>query len=104
MLKSQTVEDGAWIFVRMSDINEDVFADWYGEHPFRGTNSWSRQAIVFDVPREAANLTFGFVLRGRGVVWADNFLLEVVDASEPLAAGAMVFRRGPVGLTFEPPR
>ena len=103
MLKSARVEETAGIFVRLSDL-DGVIADWYGEHPLRGTNSrWSGQAIVFDVPREATELTFGFTLSGRGIVWADSFSLEVVDASEPLTAIARVFGRGPV-LTFEPPR
>jgi hypothetical protein len=103
MLKSQAVEGIASIFVRIHHV-DIVIADWYGENQFRGTNSWSRQAIVFDMPRDATELTFGVLLQGRGVVWADDFQLEVVDASEPLAAKAMTLGRGPVGLTFEPPR
>ncbi len=57
---------------------------------------WSSFAIVLDVPTQAAAISFGFQLNGRGHVWLDDWTLEVVDAGVPsthLAASEAVRKR-----------
>jgi protein kinase-like protein len=66
-----------------------------------GTNEWSRQSVVFDVEGRAVALTIGFALTGPGVIWADGFSVDVVDASVPLTR---VFPSAPVDTDFDVPR
>ena len=63
-----------------------------------GTNEWSRQSVVFDVDGAPTGLTIGFGLSGPGAIWADNFSIEVVDASIPLTR---VFPSAPVDTDFD---
>jgi serine/threonine protein kinase len=55
-----------------------------GENVLRGTNSWGRHGIVLDVPADSDYISIGFGLSGQGTVWADDFVIEIVDASVPL--------------------
>ena len=66
----------------------------------RGTNGWRRQAFVFDVPENGAEITIGFALKGSGAVWADDFSFEVVDSGVPVTA---TLPKGPTNLSFEEP-
>jgi len=63
-----------------------------------GTNEWSRRSLVFDVGDSATSLTIGFALSGPGAIWADNFSVEVVDASVPLTH---IFPSAPVDTDFD---
>jgi serine/threonine protein kinase len=65
---------------------------------FHGTNEWSKQSVVFDVDGAPTGLAIGFGLSGPGAIWADNFSIEVVDASIPLTR---VFPSAPVDTDFD---
>tara|TARA_B100000609_G_scaffold198945_1_gene199940 strand:+ start:4186 stop:6993 length:2808 start_codon:yes stop_codon:yes gene_type:complete len=45
---------------------------------------WVRTQIVLDIPRSADRLSFGCGLKGKGIVWCDDFVLEVVSRRVPL--------------------
>ena len=42
------------------------------------TNDWNYYSSVLDVSQEAEVLNFGFLLQGKGTLWADDFCLEIV--------------------------
>jgi hypothetical protein len=100
MLKSAAVEDAAGIYVHVEDEDGVMLVDTVRQFSLRGTNGWSRQAFVFDVPENAAGITIGFALKGSGAVWADGFAFEVVDRGVPVTA---TFPTGPTNLSFEEP-
>jgi len=56
---------------------------------------WKRYQVVLDVPQGSEDIQFGLVLRGDGVVWADDYHLDVVSNLVPLTA-----RRRPENLDF----
>ena len=99
MLRSRSVEDVAVIFVRLNDPGGDAAVETSSQPALRGTNHWTELTIVFDVPRPIAEITFGFRLTGTGAISADEFALEMVDPSVPLAGS--VSSKGPRRLTFE---
>lgn len=41
-----------------------------------GTTDWVRREILLDVPEDAVSILFGFLLKGRGSVWARNISIE----------------------------
>eukprot|EP01129_Flabellula_baltica_P017476 TRINITY_DN969_c0_g1_i4.p1 TRINITY_DN969_c0_g1~~TRINITY_DN969_c0_g1_i4.p1 ORF type:complete len:230 (-),score=41.76 TRINITY_DN969_c0_g1_i4:1377-2066(-) len=49
--------------------------------------------IVLDIPKNAVNVAFGFMLHGKGIVWADDFKFEVVPLSVPLTGGNVRTKR-----------
>ncbi len=52
----------------------------------RGTEDWTYQVIVMDVPPEAAALLYGAYLNGRGTLYVDDLQFRIVDASTPVTA------------------
>jgi hypothetical protein len=68
--------------------------------PVTGTTDWKRYEVVLDVPVGATGIAYGFFLRGKGEVWADDFKLEAVGANVPVTGGPI----GPRNLSFEESR
>ncbi|HEY0723272.1 MAG TPA: hypothetical protein VGD41_04680 [Pyrinomonadaceae bacterium] len=59
----------------------------------RGTEVWTYQSIVMDVPETAIVLRYGAVLNGRGTLYVDDLQFRIVDDSvavtaKPLAAAS----------------
>jgi len=65
-----------------------------------GTNEWSRRSIVFEIDDEVAEMRVGFALSGPGVIWADDFSIEVVDRNTPVTR---VLPPAPVDADFSAP-
>jgi hypothetical protein len=71
------------------------------DRALRGDNDWQRYAIVLDVPNDAADIAFGFLLSGNGEVLADGLRLETVGLDVPLTGLAGLPRpNAPVNLDF----
>jgi len=79
---------GIWMKEEFIDENYQSYfiKDNMSDRKLTGSsnNSWVPCTIVVDVPFSCVNLKFGFLLSGTGIVWANNFDLEVVDTSLPL--------------------
>jgi hypothetical protein len=65
-----------------------------------GTRDWQRCDLVVDVPEEARHVIFGFLLSGKGEVWADDFRLEKVSKDVPLTGMIQRYPSEPVNLDF----
>lgn len=66
-----------------------------------GDTDWKRYEIVLDVPDGAIDIAFGFLLSGKGEIWADDFKLEVVGPDVPVTGGNLrKLNREPVNLDF----
>lgn len=68
--------------------------------PIHGTHDWKRFSITVDVPEEAASIHFGFLMRGRGKLWARNFAVDRVDATNEPPVRRKYFHDRPTNLGF----
>ncbi len=46
-------------------------------------SDWTFCHVTLDIPENSRNIDFGVVLTGQGVVWVDDYKLEIVDESVP---------------------
>jgi hypothetical protein len=66
--------------------------DFMQDRPIERGKDWARYDVVLDVPKNAAGISFGVLLYGRGQVWLDDVVLETVgtDVLVTGRAGHMV--------------
>lgn len=85
-LASENLDGSGTIWLRVDGqranaIRFDNLLDQPGV-PLSGTQDWRRFSIALDVPEEAVSIHFGFLLRGRGKLWARNFAVESIAATD----------------------
>jgi len=73
---------GFWMRVDAADRRAVSF-DNMSTRAIRGTTPWTRHEVVLDVPEDAVQIAFGFLLAGNGQVWADDLSLTTVAATVP---------------------
>jgi hypothetical protein len=56
------------------------------ERPVKGTTDWKNYEVVLDVPAEAEEIFFGFLVAGKGRGWVDDIKFEVVNNDVPTTA------------------
>jgi len=73
---------GVSIWLRADDASGTVVA-FENTLPrgLRGTQEWTYQNIVMDIPKEAVALVYGAVLNARGKLYVDDLQFRVVDTS-----------------------
>ena len=52
--------------------------DNMNDRPILGTTKWTKYEIEMDVPVDSIYITFGYLLKGGGIAWADDFTIETV--------------------------
>jgi hypothetical protein len=72
---------GMWFRIDGRDNGKMLGFDNMYDRSLKGTNDWTKCEIVLDVPKEAAQLAFGFMLIGKGQIWVDRVKFEEVDNS-----------------------
>lgn len=89
-LKSEGVAGwgGLWLRVDAADPMVTLDFDNMENRPVTGTSDWRKYDIVLDVPSEAEEIVYGFLLNGKGQLWADDLEIvavgkEVVKTSRP---------------------
>ena len=70
-----------------------------------GTNNWTEQEIVLDIPEESTNIGFGIIFEGSGKVWVDDISFETVSKKVstttcPCSPSTRKAKK-PVNLNFE---
>jgi hypothetical protein len=70
-----------WVF---DDKDNALAQDDMGGHQLTGTHEWARYDIVSDVPQSAARILVMVGLRGKGTLWADGLVLDVVGNDVPV--------------------
>ena len=78
-------DEGAGLWLRVDGISSSAF-DNMDNRRITTVADWQEMSIVADVPDDAVGLTYGVIFKSRGVVWADDFRLEVVDETVPITA------------------
>jgi len=81
-LASQTADSG-FIWMRVDDghnniLRFDNMTKRPENGPLHGTHDWAERHIVLDIPEPAHAIHYGFLLKGRGTLWAKDFRLDVV--------------------------
>lgn len=92
----------AWLRVDARDGRVLAFDNMAGRAVV-GSTDWRRYDVVLDVPADAARLAFGFLLRGKGKVWADSFALEGTGTDVPVTAAPASLPSKPRNLGFDDP-
>lgn len=78
----------AQLWMRVNGANGQVLSiDDMQNRPLRGTTRWRRYAIVLEVPANATEISYGFLLAGSGMVWANDFTVTPVSNSTPVTGG-----------------
>ncbi len=68
--------------------------------PLTGTTEWTERAIVLDIPEPAHAIHYGFLLKGRGTLWAKDFRLDIVGSEQKTTESNGKFLRKPENLDF----
>ncbi|MFK0278403.1 glyoxalase superfamily protein [Ensifer sp. NPDC090286] len=80
--------DLATIWMRVNNcaaiLRFDNMMDRFPDGKLRGTHGWTERVVILDVPNEATDIHYGFLMRGYGRLWAKEFQLDVVDDSTPV--------------------
>ena len=92
---------GIWFRIDGKNFNQLKF-DNMEDRPIVGTNTWNYYSSVLDVPDEAERLVFGFLLQGPGILWADDFSINVVgnDVKTTDFNSELIFPDDPNNLSF----
>jgi hypothetical protein len=96
----QAAKGQMWMRVDGSG-NRSLAFDNMDDRPLVGDTPWKRYEIVLDVPESSIDVAFGFLLAGKGEIWADDFKLEIVGTDVPVTGGNLRrLSREPVNLDF----
>jgi hypothetical protein len=92
----------AQLWMRVDGADHEILAfDNMDSRPIVGTTDWQSYSVVLNVPKDSADIAFGFLLSGQGAVWADQFQLEAVGNDvAPTATSPAALPKVPVDLDF----
>lgn len=94
---------GLWMRIDGSERRVLGF-DNMQKRALHGNHDWQRYTIVLDVPTDATDIAYGFLLDGKGEVLADDFTLETVGLDVPTTGGIphAQLPAAPVNMRFRP--
>jgi hypothetical protein len=79
-VKTDGVEDKAGLWMRIDGKEKTGLAfDNMMGRPIQGTTDWKKYDVVLDVPEDAQEIFFGFLVAGKGRGWVDDIVFDVVD-------------------------
>lgn len=97
-IRTREVADRAGLWVQILGGGGSVGFDNMQNRPVKGTSDWTKYEIVLDVPMSTLAITFGFLLRGSGQAWVDDFSFEVVGQDVSVTNMAEVNRTNPANV------
>jgi hypothetical protein len=84
-LKVEMVTGWTGIWMRVEDRDgDDLSMDNMENRPVKGSSDWIKYSVVLDVPLNSEKILFGLLLKGKGQVWVDNFMIERVNTNVPV--------------------
>jgi erythromycin esterase len=78
-----TGDHGAGLWLRV-DGRAFNLLDNTDDRRITTATDWQQMFMVTDVPDDAIGLTYGVLLASTGIVWVDDFRIEVVDETVPV--------------------
>ena len=102
-VKSDNVDNWAGLWMRVDRDKKAVAFDNMYDRAIRDTQGWTQHAIVLDVDAKASAVAFGILLAGKGAVWIDDVMFEVVGEEVPVTDLTLKSKLtgGPRNLDFE---
>jgi hypothetical protein len=114
-LRTKDVADWAGLWLRIdtkAPITASVFDNMHDgkkDLSLKGTTEWKKYEIILDVPENAINIAYGFLLVGTGQIWADKLNFEIITPDIPTSGIEMETQSStytshqtePVNLDFE---
>jgi hypothetical protein len=75
-----------WMKVIAADGRVLSFDDMQNR-PISGTTRWRRYSIVLQIPANANEISYGFLLAGSGAAFANDFAINTTPATTPVTGG-----------------
>lgn len=75
--------NSAQLWLRLDGAKGMLGFDNMGNRAVKGTSDWKKYEITLDVPAATVNIGFGAMVVGKGQVWVDDFMFEVVGQDVP---------------------
>lgn len=84
-IKTKSVGGWSALWMRINDNSgKPLSFDDMRKRPLVGSMIWTPFEIVLDVPPMSNEISFGFLLQGKGQVWIDNIKIMMVGEDVPL--------------------
>jgi hypothetical protein len=84
-IKTKSVGGWSALWMRINDNSgKPLSFDDMRKRPLVGSMIWTPFEIVLDVPPMSSEISFGFLLQGKGQVWIDNIKIMMVGEDVPL--------------------
>jgi hypothetical protein len=103
-VKTKLISESAALWMRVNDaVGRPLAFDDMRTRPIMGSSEWTEVSIVLDVPASADEISFGFLLRGKGQVWVDNIKFTTVSRNIPVTDlyNQKTDQYSPLNLDFE---
>lgn len=78
-MKTDNVTDAAGLWLQAGRGEKVLAVDQMEGREIKGTKTWTKVALVMDIPRNSETISFGVFLEGGGQVWFDEMSFEKVD-------------------------
>jgi hypothetical protein len=102
MVKTDAVADWAGVWMRVdSDRKPGIAFDNMSNRPIKGTQAWTPYSVVLDIDPSAARIAFGILLAGKGSVWIDDVMFDIVGTEVTSTDFIKGSGSGPHNLSFE---
>ncbi len=84
-IKTKFVAGWSALWMRVNDASgKPLSFDDMRERPLIGSMTWTPVEIVLDVPPMSDDISFGFLLQGKGQIWIDNIKISMVEEDVPV--------------------
>lgn len=100
-VKSAQLEKWAGLWMRIDREKKPVAFDNMQNRPITDTSNWTQHAVVLDVDSKATAVAFGILLTGKGAVWIDDVMFDVVGDDVPATDLVSKPPSNPRNLDFE---
>jgi hypothetical protein len=98
-------KDAGWagLWMRVDGSSRGIAFDNMQDRAPHGNSDWQPYSIVLDVPSDATDIAFGFLLDGNGEALLDDFKLEVVGQDVRVTGQSRpLLPKQPVNMSFSP--
>lgn len=106
VIKVFDIKERAGLLLRVNgwEVGRVLSFDDMESRPIKGTSDWKSYECVLDVDANSYKIDFGVLISGKGQMWLDDVLLEVVDNTVPITNALKDIERDePINLNFEMP-